>query len=393
MTAPRPLLQAFSRAYPGHSPDVIVQAPGQVNLLGGHVDMHDGYVITTAINRVIWLAAAFGSADYVRLHAADMDQAATVSLKRLENHADIVGNGLPHWAQYPAGVAWALQQRGLKVNGMDAAFLGDVPMGAGLSSSSAVEMAFAVAWQAFESWRIELKELAQAGREAERGYLRLEAGIQGQFTCLHAREGQALWLDCRTLEYKHLPFPYQARVVVCDTNSRRELAVGSTYNNRAEDCHSTAHTISLVDRHVQRLRDVSLERLLDFESVLTEDQFRRSHHVITEMARVQKGAEALQNGDAAAFGQLMNESYRSAKDDYGSSSPALDTMWQAATRHPGCYGARYSGSGGGGAIIALVEAAAVDDFVKQTGTCYERMTAKTGLFFPVEPAPSAGVVI
>jgi len=387
MTPPRTLLQAFSRAYPGHTPDVFVQAPGGVNLLGGHVDIHDGYVISAAINRVVWLAAGFGAADFIRLYAADMEQAATVSLKRLDHRADIVGSELPQWAQYPVGVAWALQRRGLKVNGMDAAFMGDVPMG--LGSSAAVEMAFAVAWHAFESWRIDPKELAQVGCEAEQDYVRNGSGIEGQFTCLHAREGQALWLDCRTLEYKHLPFPYQARVVVCDTTTHPKLAVGST--GQAEDCHMTAHTIGLVDRHVRRLRDVSLERLLDFEPVLTENQFRRSHHVITEMERVQKGADALQNGDAAAFGQLMNESYRSAKEDYGSSSPALDAMWQAATLHPGCYGARYSSSGG--AVIALVETAAVEDFINHTGTYYEHITGTTGQFFPVEPAPSAGVVI
>ncbi len=307
-TPPRTLLSAFGSAYPGHSPDVFVRAPGRVNLLGGHVDMHDGFVITIGINRDIWLAASYGSADMLRLSAPDLKSATTLSLNRLDDRVDIVSNPLPPWALYPAGVAWTLQQRGLKVNGIEAAFMGDVVMGAGLSSSAAVEVAFIVAWQALESWRLKPAELAQIGRGVEREFLGLSTGIQDQFTCLHARAGQALFLDCRTLEHEHVALPASVQVVVCDTNTRRELVKSSHYGSRAHDCYSTAHTISLMDRNVKMLRDVSLERLHEFQPLLSESQYRRSHHVISEIDRVRQGAKALKAGDLAAFGALMNDS-------------------------------------------------------------------------------------
>jgi galactokinase len=389
---PRPLLDAFKGAFPGVSPDVFVRAPGRVNLLGGHVDNHGGPVINIAINREIWLAAGYGSADLARLYAIDLDSSVTFSLKTLDERTDVVGEALPRWAMYPAGVAWALRRRGLKINGLNAAFLGNVAMRAGLSSSAAVEEAFAIAWQALENWRLDLNDLAAVGNEVEREYMSIGSGIQDQFTCVHARNDHVLWLDCRTLEHRHTLLPSSVKVVVCDTNTRREL-VGSGYTSRAKDARAVADTIRLVDRHIQSLRDVTLERLEEFEALLTEEQFRRARHVITEIARVERGIAALSSGDLATFGALMNESYWSARDDYGSSASALDAMWDAATQHPGCYGARYTGGGEAGAVVALVEADAVADFVIATTRLYERANGHSGELFAVEPAHGAGIFV
>lgn len=389
-TLPKALVAAFERAYPGQTPDVFVRAPGRVNLLGGHVDMHEGAVINIAINREIWLAAGYGSAELVRIYAADLEDSTILSFRQLNNRADAVGDGLQAWAHYPAGIAWALKERGLTVNGINTVFLGNFAMRAGLSSSAAVEEAFAIAWQALEGWRLDPKELAVVGQKVEREYMRLGTGIQDQFTCLHARQGYALWLDCRTLDHRHILFPATVRVVICDTNTRRAL-VGSGYTQRTQDAHAAAHTVSLVDRHVQKLRDVSMERLNEFEALLTENQFRRARHVVTEIARVEQGVKALEQGDVITFGALMNESYRSASMDYGSSSSSLDAMWQAATQHPGCYGARYSGGGEGGVVVALVDTQAVDDFVSSTTACYQRATGSTGAVFAVEAAQGAGI--
>jgi len=392
ISLPRPLLAAFQRAYPELTPDVFVRAPGRVNLLGGHVDMHGGSVINIAINREIWLAAAYGSVDLVRLYASDLDATVMLSLRRLDERLDVVGDQLPHWALYPAGVAWTLQRRGLKINGINAAFLGNVAMQAGLSSSAAVEEAFAVAWQALEGWRLDPKDLAQIGTDAEREYLGVGIGIQDQFTCLFARSDCVLWLDCRHLEHRHIVLPPAVKVVVCDTNTRREL-VGSGYSNRAKDAHAAAHTISLVDEGVKTLRDVTLEQLDEFQAVLSDNQYRRARHVITEIARVQRGVTVLEQGDFASFGALMNESYHSARNDYGSSSPALDAMWNAAVRHPACYGARYSGGGEAGVVVALVAADTVDDFVTSTANCYEQANGRAGALFIAEPSPGAGVFL
>jgi galactokinase len=363
-----------------------------VNLLGGHIDMHDGPVINIAINREVWLAAAFGSADLLRLHAYDLNDSVMLSLSRLDAKTDIVGDPLPRWAMYPAGIAWALQRRGMKVNGLDVVFLGNVAMRAGLSSSAAVEEAFAVAWQALEGWRLDRRDLAQIGREVERDYMGLGSGIQDQFTCLHAEEEQAIWLDCRSLDFQHVRLPYNAKVIVCDTKTRREL-VGSGYNGRADDAHKAFHTMHLVHDHAETLRDITLEQLEEFESVLSPEQFQRARHVITEIARVEQGLAALSTGDAAKFGALMNDSYHSARNDYGSSSPALDAMWKAATDHPACYGARYSGGGEAGAVVALVDASDIEDFIVSVSASYEQATGVEGSLFPVEPAAGAGIFL
>jgi galactokinase len=352
--------------------------------------MHDGFVINIGINREIWLAAAYGTADLIHLYAADLEAEAAIPIKRLDQRVDVVGEPLARWAQYPAGIAWALKRRGLKVHGINAVFMGNLAMQAGLSSSAAVEEAFAVAWQSLAGWQTDLRELALAGQETEREYIGVGSGIQDQFTCLHASQDHVLWLDCRNLNYRQVRLPSNVKAVICDTNTRREL-VGSGFTERAQDAHAAAHTISLVDTDVKRLRDVTPERLRDFEDVLTPDQYRRARHVVTEIARVEQAIRLLEQGDVRAFGDLMHQSYHSARRDYGSSSPALDAMWQAASAHPGCYGARYSGGGKGGVVIALVEADAVDDFCVSTAARYHQATGITCTLFAADPAQGAGV--
>lgn len=387
---PRALLDAFAGAFPGRTPDVVTRAPGRINLLGGHVDIQDGLVINIAIDRGVWVAAARGPADALRLHALDLGESITLPLDDLDRYAGTNGADLPRWARYPAGVAWALARIGVPVGGLDAAFLGSVTMRAGLSSSAAVEMAFAVAWQALGGWTLPCGELARAGREAERSYMGLGTGIQDQVTVLCAARGQAFYLDCRSLAHEALPLPDEARVVVCDTLTRREL-VGSRYNGRSADCQAAVQIIAAADPSVTMLRDVSAETLLAFQPHLSADQFRRSRHIVNEIARVAEGRAALLAGNLAAFGALMNRSYWSARDDYGSSSPALDAMWQAATSHPACYGARYSGGGEAGAVVALVQADAVDAFIAHAASAYQTLSGRQGDFFAVQPAEGAAV--
>lgn len=389
--APESLVDTFATVFGGRTPDVIVRAPGRVNLLGGHVDIQEGVVLNIAINREIWLAAAARPDDRVRLHAANLNATTAFSLAQLEARVTVDSEELPRWTRYPAGVAWALGQRGLPLCGFDGVILGSVLMRAGLSSSAAVEIAYARAWQALGGWELSLDELARVGQSAEREYMGLGTGIQDQVTCVHARAHNALLLDCRTLERRFSAFTNGMRVVVCDTNTRREL-VGSSYNERAQDAHTAAAVIRAEDPAVRTLRDASLAHLEALRDRLTEGQFRRGRHVITEIERVRQGAAALVARDVATLGDLMNRSYWSARDDYGSSSPALDAMWQAATEHPGCYGARYSGGGEAGACVALVDADAVADFVTRTARAYERATGRAGQLFAVEAAPGAGVI-
>ena len=390
-TPPRALFDAFTAAFPGRAPEIIARAPGRINLLGGHVDIQDGLVINIAIDRGIWLAAARGQPGMVRLYASDLGESVTLRLADLDTRTDADGRDLPRWARYPAGVAWALDRLGVPIAGLDAAFLGSLAMRAGLSSSAAVEMAFAVAWQALGGWTLPCSDLALAGREAERGYMAIGTGIQDQFTVLCAQRGQTLWLDCRSLAHEAIPLPDGARVVVCDTLTRREL-VSSSYNGRSADCQAAVRVIAAEEPGIRMLRDVSAGLLDAFRPRLTDAQFRRSRHVVSEIGRVGEGRAALAAGDLAAFGELMNRSYWSARDDYGSSSPALDAMWQAATGHPACYGARYTGGGEAGAVVALVQADAVDHFIAHTRAAFHALTGREGQFFTAHPVEGAGVI-
>jgi len=386
-------LQAtFARLWPDDAPALAVRAPGRANLLGGHVDMHGGLVINVALDRGVWLVAAPVADDVSTLYAADLDARITLShdLPSLAARRDATGMPLPDWARYPAAVLWALHQHGLAVPGLRGVFAGDLPIGAGLSSSAALEVALAMAWSARSNWALAPAELAALTQQAEREYLGLGIGIQDQFTALHARQGNALWLDCRSLEHKHIPLPEAVTVVICDTNTRRVLT-GSGYGHRARDAHEAARVIQGRDPAVRSLRDVTPERLEEHRLVLSEAQYRRARHVVSEIARVQRAATMLRQGDVETFGALMNESYRSARDDYGSSSPALDAMWTATTAQPGCYGARYSGGGEAGAVVALVASERVPDFVAGAAVVYEHLTSHQGTFFPVHPATRAEV--
>ncbi len=389
---PRDLLAAFAQAHPGVSPDVIVRAPGRANLLGGHIDTHGGAVINIALDRGIWLAAARRPQTTSEIHAVDLQASVTLSHRRtnLDHQVNSSGEPLPRWALYPAGIAWALRKRGVEVRAMIAAFGGTLPMRAGLGSSAAVEAAFAIAWGALGGWQLEAGVLAGLGHQVEREYLTIGSGIQDQFTCLHTRRDHALWLDCRTLDYRHLPWPSAVKVVVCDTNTRRELA-GSGFTMRSQDAHATARIVHTMERNVTSLRDITPEQLSEYAPALTEAQFKRARHVVTEISRVARGLAALERGDFIAFGALMNESYRSARDDYGSSSPALDAMWEAATSQPGCYGARYSGGGEAGVVVALVNAGAVEAFIAGASAHYQRQTKTQATLFVVEPSAGASV--
>lgn len=386
------VLAAFARLWPDDAPSWVVRAPGRVNLLGGHVDMHGGLVITIALDRGVWLAAAPDPDGVSTLYAADLAASVTLSHdpRALAAQTDLTGQPLPDWARYPAGVLWAMSRRHLAAPGLRVAYAGDLPIGAGLGSSAAVEVAFAVAWTVGAGWALAPGDLASLTLDAERDYLGLGIGIQDQYAVLHARPDCALYLDCRTLVHEYLPLPAAATVVVCDTNTRRQLA-GSGYGSRARDAHEAARLLRERDPAIGTLRDVTREQLEEHRSVLSEMQYRRARHVVSEIARVQQAADALRRGDVSTFGALMNESYRSARDDYGSSSSALDAMWSAATAQPGCLGARYSGGGEAGAVVALVNSADGPNFLAGVATAYERLTGRQGACFAVHPVAGAGV--
>jgi len=361
---------AFARAF-GGEPAIVVAAPGRVNLIGEHTDYNDGFVLPAAIDRHVVIAARPRPDRIVRLHAADIGAAGASSTFNL---ADIRPDTEQRWSNYERGVAWALQgadQGGgaaYTLVGMDAAIAGDVPIGSGLSSSAAVEVATAQAFQTLSGIDLDGVQRALLCQKAENEFVGMRCGIMDQYIISLGRRDHALLIDCRSLEYRLVPIPSGVRLVICDTNKRRGL-VDSEYNTRRDECEAGARALG-----VPALRDVSVEQFGVREAGLPEVTRRRCRHVITENARVLEAVVALEAGQLARCGELMNASHVSLRDDYEVSCIELDAMVEAAWRQPGVFGARMTGAGFGGCTVNLVEEGAVEAFRRDVARAYTRAT-------------------
>ena len=345
-------------------PEILVRAPGRINLIGAHVDHSEGWVLPGAIDRAVWLAA----------RPARDEAAATVVAIDLDDEATLDPAAIPppvterpapkaEWVDYPRGVAWALTRAGHPPPGLDVVFAGDVPMGGGVSSSAAVEVAFLTAWNELAGSPLDGVTLARLGRQSENGYLGVASGLMDQYASLHGRAGHLLLLDCRRLEHREVPLPPGLAVVVFDSGVSRALA-GSSYNDRPRECAEALEVLRRRLPDARTLRDVSLEDLDRWEDDLAPPLDRRARHVVEECARVLRGAEALTAGDVAACGRLIDGSHASSRDLFEVSVPELDRLAAAASAADGCYGARLSGAGFGGCAVALVEQDAVTAVVE-----------------------------
>lgn len=359
------VLRAFEEHF-GRAAEVVARAPGRVNLLGAHVDTSEGWVLPAAIDRAVWLAAApneRGTSCELRAVALDLGFEETLHLDHLPEPR-LVRGGEASWLDLPAGVAWALEQEGFRAPGMDVVFSSDLPMGAGVSSSAAVEMAFLLAWEALaerrgELWHLDGSRKAILGRRAENDYLGVQSGVMDQFASLHGAVGQAIFLDCRTLEYRHVPLPESIVVLVVDSGVRRRLSA-SAFNDRRAECGQALDILRLHLPALTSLRDLDFHNLELLEHRLPIDLRRRVRHVVEECARAREGARVLEAGDLETFGALMCASHRSSRDLYEVSIPELDVLAAAAWGAEGCHGARLSGGGFGGCVTALVEAESVE---------------------------------
>ncbi len=290
----------------------------------------------------------------------DLDEAATL-------------NSRGHWSDYPIGVAVMLERAGYRLRGARLQLRSEVPMGSGLSSSAAVEVATACALAANSDLKIERKNLALLCQKAENEFVGARVGIMDQFVALFGEEQKALLLDCRSLDYRLLPLPAQVRLVVCNTMVKHELA-SSAYNERREQCEAGVRHLAKFLPHIEALRDVTLAQLEQFGRDLPEVIYRRCHHVVTENARVLAAAEALEQGELVEFGRLMAESHASLRDDYEVSCRELDVMVQLAGNVEGVYGARMTGGGFGGCTINLVDIDRVESFKTTVTQGYEQTT-------------------
>lgn len=347
----------------GRPPTVVVRAPGRVNLLGGHTDYNEGYVLPVAVDRAAWVAAKPLPEAQAKVAALDLKEVVAFGFDPVPPRA---GN----WADYPRGVAWALMERGLRPCGMEAILTSDVPIGAGLSSSAAVEVAFAWAWQVLSGFSLSRTELALTCQRAENAYVGVRCGIMDQMAAVYGRTGHAIFLDCRTLEVQPVRLPEGVAIVVADSGVRRELA-SSEYNRRRQECQEAVRRLSPYLEGIRSLRDVSPDDLARLQHHLPETLRKRARHVVTDNARVLAAVEALRSGDLEQVGALMRRCHESLRDDYEVSSPELDLLAETAWEVPGCYGARLTGAGFGGCVVALVAEAAVDDLIAQLARRYQ----------------------
>lgn len=362
MTLETQVREAFCQRF-GVPPSLIVAAPGRVNLIGEHTDYNDGFVMPLAIDRAVWIALRPAGSRQVLVHALDYGGSDSFDLDGFDHAAQ-------PWAEYVRGVAWALGDRGYQLDGWEGVMAGNVPLGAGLSSSAAVELAVARAFAAVSGWPWEAAAMALVGQRAENRWVGVNCGIMDQMISAAGVAGHALLIDCRSLESKAAPLPRQTAIVVLDTGTRRGL-VDSAYNARRSQCEAAAGFFG-----VRALRDVTLAQLAEAKGRLDDLTYRRGHHVISENDRVMAAAAAMAEDDPRALGELLDASHASLRDDFEVSSPALDAIVRHAQAHPACYGARMTGAGFGGCAVALVQEAKVDGFVTEVSAAY---AAETGL--------------
>ncbi|MBC8448341.1 MAG: galactokinase [Chloroflexi bacterium] len=378
-------LHADFREHFGSEPAVVVRAPGRANLLGEHTDYNDGFVLPIAIDRCVLFAAAPRTDRQVVLHALDLDETAAFGLDEL------APSPAQPWSNYQRGVAHFLQARGHRLRGMNAALTSDVPIGSGLSSSAAVEVATAFAFRALNNLDISLPDLALVCQQAEHEFAGVPCGIMDQFVSALGRRGHALLLDCRSLAYEHVVLPPGVRVVVCDTGVRRELA-GSEYRVRRGQCEEAVRRLQAVLPDIRALRDVTPEQLAEHGALLPEIVHRRARHVVHSTARMSEAVAALRRGAAAAFGQAMRECHASLRDDYEVSCPELEALVDAANEVAGCTGSRLTGAGFGGCTVSLVADGAIAEFEQHVVQRYRAQTGREAAVIVCAAEDGAGVI-
>jgi len=362
----------------------VYRAPGRVNLIGEHTDYNDGFVMPAAIEFYVWIAIAPRSDRKLLVHSTNFSETVEIDLQNDTGPRK-------HWSDYVAGVAVILERAGHHLQGANLLAQGDVPMGSGLSSSAAIEVASGLALLENSGVQLHRLELVKLCRQAENEFVGAHVGIMDQFISGCGQAGHALSLDCRSLEYRLLPLPRDVSLVICNTMVKHEHA-SSEYNTRRAECEEGVRLLLRSLPGIRALRDVSLTELEARARTLPKIIYTRCRHVISENARVTEAAAALDQEDLVAFGLLMAESHRSLRDDYKVSCAELDLMVELAGQQEGVYGARMTGGGFGGCTVNLVRTDAVSDFQSRVGDAYEKSTGRAPQIFVSPAAEGAGEV-
>lgn len=376
--------EKFRRVYEGGGAR-FVQAPGRVNLIGEHTDYNDGFVLPAAIHLHTTVGVA-GRKDG-RLAVFSQNYGEQVEF----DVGDLPGNASHRWSDYVVGVAQKLREKGVTLPGASLWIEGNVPEGAGLSSSASLEVAVCEALLEVSGAKLDRAEKALLCQRAENEFVGARCGIMDQFVAVHGRKDHALLLDCRSLQHRHQPIPEQVRLVICNTMVRHKLA-GGEYNVRRKECEAAAQVFAGIIPGATALRDVPIEEFEKHAPELPEPIRRRARHVITENLRVIGAAAALERHDVERFGELMKESHASLRDDFEVSCRELDIMVALAEKADGVYGARMTGGGFGGCTVNLVKAELVEGFQQRISREYEAATGLRPAIYICRAADGVGQV-
>ncbi|RPH32830.1 MAG: galactokinase [Bacteroidales bacterium] len=364
---------------------IIVKAPGRVNLIGEHTDYNQGFVLPGSIGKYITVEIKPNSIDNCRIYS--LDYKTEFHFRPNEN----ISKNFPHWAKYIAGVVIELIKDGYHVKPFDAVFSGDIPLGAGLSSSAALESAFALALNHIYDFRIDRSNLALIGQRAENNHAGVQCGIMDQFASLLGEEKTLLKLDCRSLEFERIPFhPENTIIVLADTLVKHNLA-SSEYNIRRQQCNAGVEAIQKIQKNINSLRDVSPDMLLEIKSKVESNVFNRCKYVVEEIIRTNQACDALKADDYDSFGIKMFETHHGLSKLYEVSCKELDLLVNAAKTANGVYGARMMGGGFGGCTINLILKDRVEDFTERVGEMFKCKFHYLPKFYKVEISKGAHI--
>jgi galactokinase len=359
------MVASYYRYFDSRGEPRIFQAPGRVNLIGDHTDYNDGFVLPAAIDRQIVIAATSRDDSQINVYSRDFDE-----WDHFDFQKEITRLPENAWGNYIRGIVWSLLREGFSLKGMDAGIAGDIPIGAGLSSSAAIEVASGYAMLQLSDNEVDRKVLARAAQKAENHFVGMRCGIMDQYISCLGQRNHALLIDCRDLDYRALPIPSGVLIMIVDSGVHRGL-VDMEYNQRRSECETAAAHFG-----VPALRDVSLKTFESRAHELDPIVRRRSRHVITENHRTVSAAEALQADDLETVGNLMKASHASMRDDFEASCPEVDLLVEIALGVKGVYGARQTGGGFGGAMVALVQTKAAADLSAAISERYGPATGK-----------------
>lgn len=357
-------------------------APARVNLIGEHTDYTGGFVMPMAIDfRTIAIISPRADGRAV-FYSVNFDEEVSFEIASLGRTPQ------GHWSDYPLGVVWSLAQEGVAVSGFSMSLVGNVPVGAGLSSSASLEVATAMALLAHAGKELPLKTVATLCRRTENEFVGAKSGIMDQFIVAGGVAGRVMLLDCRSLEFELLPLPSEVRVVICNSMVQHAHA-GGEYGDRSDEVTAGQAVLRQERPGIEMLRDATLADLEACKDKMSAASFARCRHIITENTRVMEAKEALLRGDVKRFGELMVEAHASMRDDFAASCPEVDLLVEIAMRQPGCFGARITGGGFGGCTVNLVSLDKAEAFVEAVRREYKTKSGISADCFISAPVDGA----